>query len=39
MSDEDNNKNHCSMTGFLGIMIQVGLGALSFSVLIVKRKF
>lgn len=30
------NKN-CSMTGILGILIQVGLGVLSFSVLIIKR--
>jgi len=39
MSDEADNKNSCSMVGLLGILIQVGLGALSFSVLIVKRYF
>lgn len=27
----------CSMVGLLGILIQVGLGVLSFSVLIIKR--
>ena len=39
MSDEAEGKNSCSMVGLLGIMIQVGLGALSFSVLIFKRYF
>jgi hypothetical protein len=31
------NNNNCSMVGLLGIMIQLGLGALSFSALIIKR--
>lgn len=31
------NRNNCSMVGLLGIMIQIGLGALSFSFLIIKR--
>lgn len=31
----DNNK--CNMVGLLGILIQVGLGVLSFSVLLIKR--
>jgi hypothetical protein len=32
-----NDTNQCSMVGFLGIMIQLALGILSFSVLILKR--
>jgi hypothetical protein len=35
--DESNDNKSCSMTGILGILIQVGLGVLSFSVLIIKR--
>lgn len=31
------DSNNCSMVGLLGIIIQVGLGVLSFSVLVVKR--
>ena len=30
---------HCSVIGLLGILIQIGLGVLSFSVLIIKRHF
>lgn len=38
MSDNNTNDgNACSMVGFLGIMIQLALGFLSFSVLIIKR--
>ena len=37
MGDTDNT--HCSIVGFLGIIIQVALGVLSFSVLIIKRNF
>ena len=34
---ESGEGESCSMTGLLGILIQLGLGILSFSVLIVKR--
>lgn len=37
MNDNNDNTESCSMTGLLGILIQLGLGFLSFSVLIVKR--
>ena len=36
-NDSQGNNKNCSMVGFLGIMIQLGLGALSFSALIIKR--
>lgn len=36
MSEPDKS-NSCSMTGLLGIFIQVALGVLSFSVLVIKR--
>mgnify|MGYP003437348349 FL=1 len=31
--------SHCSIVGLIGILVQVGLGVLSFSVLILKRHF
>ena len=34
---ESGEGESCSMTGLLGILIQLGLGVLSFSVLIIKR--
>lgn len=34
---DDTSSNTCSMVGLLGILIQIGLGLLSFSVLLVKR--
>lgn len=37
MDSDKGSKSSCSMVGALGIMIQLGLGVLSFSVLIVKR--
>lgn len=37
MDSDKDSKSSCSMVGALGIMIQLGLGVLSFSVLIVKR--
>lgn len=37
MSNDQNATRNCSMVGFLGIMIQLALGVLSFSVLIIKR--
>ena len=36
MSESEEGES-CSMTGLLGILIQLGLGVLSFSVLIIKR--
>lgn len=36
-SDERNS--HCSIVGLVGILVQIGLGVLSFSVLIIKRHF
>lgn len=33
------DNTHCSIVGLLGILIQVILGVLSFSVLIIKRHF
>ena len=36
-NDPNTNKNNCSMVGLLGIIIQISLGALSFSFLIIKR--
>lgn len=35
----DNPNSHCSIVGLLGILIQISLGVLSFSVLIIKRIF
>lgn len=35
--EEKTNSSNCSMTGMLGIIIQITLGVLSFSVLIIKR--
>ena len=35
--EEKANTSNCSMTGLLGIIIQITLGVLSFSVLIIKR--
>lgn len=35
--EEKTNSSNCSMTGLLGIIIQITLGVLSFSVLIIKR--
>lgn len=37
MADDSPANTNCSMTGLLGILIQLALGVLSFSVLIVKR--
>ena len=37
MADDTANNTNCSMTGLLGIIIQLVLGVLSFSVLIIKR--
>lgn len=37
MADDETEVRGCSMVGFLGIMIQLVLGVLSFSVLIFKR--
>jgi hypothetical protein len=36
-SQQDSQNNSCDMVGLLGILIQVGLGLLSFSVLFLKR--
>ena len=33
------DNTHCSIVGFLGILIQIILGILSFSVLIIKRHY
>ncbi len=35
MEEEENNS--CNMVGLVGVIIQVSLGVLSFSVLVVKR--
>jgi hypothetical protein len=35
--EEQDDSNSCNMVGLLGILIQVGLGVLSFSVLFIKR--
>ncbi len=35
--EEQDDSNSCNMVGLLGILIQVGLGILSFSVLFIKR--
>jgi len=37
MDDGTESNTNCSMTGMLGIIIQLALGILSFSVLIIKR--
>lgn len=35
----DDKSAHCSIVGLVGILVQIGLGVLSFSVLILKRHF